>query len=49
MHEYKQCTQAQVYLRMNTDNGSFFDIFEYATIKTHPKHVPKHLRYHVFI
>ena len=40
MHECKLHTQAQVRIRMNTDNGSFFDIFEYPSIKNHPKHVP---------
>ena len=40
MYECKLCMQAQVRLCMNTDNGLFLDIFEYPSIKTHPKHVP---------
>ena len=40
MREYKLRTQAQVCIQINIDNGLFFDIFEYATIKTHSKHVP---------
>ena len=44
MHEYKLRMQAQVRIQINIDNGLFFDIFEYATIKTHPKHVPTTLK-----
>ena len=44
MHEYKLRMQAQVCIQINIDNGLFFDIFEYATIKTHPKHVPTTLK-----
>ena len=31
--------QARVHVCMNTDSGSFFDIFKHALIKTYPKQV----------